>query len=245
MSERPFLVMVPGLFSTDILWRRQVDILSEIADVHVTQQHLRHDNLEAMAEAILAESPPAFAIAGISTGGCCALLVEKLGGDRVTGLCLVGSAANLDPDGLGDGLMALEDTMRHEEFDRVKQALIPLFLNADNQRSMSMLALLDTMAETVGVERGLQQLAALREGGDLRDALRRITCPTLIMCGAEDTLMPPALSREVTSNIRRSKLVIIEEAAHLLPLERPETVAEMMRSWLMGDLNLDRDEMRL
>ena len=245
MNERPFLVIIPGFFNTDILWRRQVELLSEFADVHVTQQHLRHDNFEAIAEAVLAESPPNFAVAGISTGGYCALLVQKLGGDRVTGLCLIGSAPNLEPDGLGDGLLALEDTMRQEEFDQVKQALIRLFLNADNQRSMSMLALVDTMAETVGVERGLQQLAALRGGGDLRDALRQITCPALIMCGAEDKLMPPSLSREVTSNIRRSKLVTIEGAAHLLPLERPETVSEMMRSWLTGDLNLDREEMRL
>ena len=104
MSERPFLVLIPGFLNTDILWRRQVELLSEIADIHVTQQHLRHDNFEAAGAAILAESPPNFAVAGMSTGGYCALLVNKLGGDRVTGLCLIGSAPNLEPTELSEGL---------------------------------------------------------------------------------------------------------------------------------------------
>ena len=242
MTERPFLVLVPGLFSTEILWQRQVEILSEIADIHVTQQHLRHDSLEAISEAILAESPPSFAIAGVSTGGYSALLAQKLGGERVTGLCLIGSTTNLGSESLGKGLFELEDMVRQEEFERCKQSLISLFLNHDNQRSRSMATVVDTMVDTVGVERTLQQLAFLRKGGDLQDDLNQITCPTLLICGAEDKLMPPQLSRQAAKSIQRSKLVIVEGAAHLLPLERPETVAELMRNWLAGELALDRQE---
>ena len=242
MTERPFLVLVPGLFSTEILWQRQVEILSEIADIHVTQQHLRHDSLEEISEAILAESPPAFAIAGVSTGGYCALLAHKLGGERVTGLCLIGSTTNLGSESLGKGLFELEDMVRQEEFERCKQSLITLFLNHDNQRSRSMAKIVDTMVDTVGVERTLQQLAFLKKGGDLQDDLNQITCPTLLICGAEDKLMPPQLSRQAAKSIQRSKLVIVEGAAHLLPLERPETVAELMRNWLAGELALDRQE---
>ena len=245
MSERPFLVMIPGFINTDILWRRQVELLSEFADVHVTQQLLRHDDFEAAAEAILAESPPNFAVAGMSTGGYCSLLVNKLGGDRVTGLCLIGSTPNLEAAGVSKGLIELGEILPHEDFDYVKRALIPFFLNDDNQRSRSMTAIVDTMAETMGAERIAQQLANLRQGRDLRDELSEIICPTLVMCGAADKLIPPELSREVTSRIQRSKLVIVKEAAHLLPLERPETVAEFMRNWLMGNLAMDREEIHL
>ena len=108
-----------------------------------------------------------------------------------------------------------------------------------------MTAVVDTMAETIGAERTTQQLTALKKGADLRDELSEIMCPTLVMCGATDKLMPPALSREVITRIRRSKLVIVKEAAHLLPLERPETVAEFMRNWLMGNLAMDREEIHL
>ncbi len=65
------------------------------------------------------------------------------------------------------------------------------------------------------------------------------------MCGAQDNFLPVEYSREVTQAIRNSKLVVINDAAHLLPLERPETVAELMRHWLIGDLHMDRKEMTL
>ena len=99
-----------------------------------------------------------------------------------------------------------------------------------------MTAIIDTMAETIGAERSTQYLTALMQAGDLRDELGEIMCPTLVMCGAADKLFPPVQSRELASRIQRSKLVVIKEAAHLLPLERPETVAEFMRNWLMGNL---------
>ena len=245
MSTRPFLVLVPGILSTDILWKRQVEILSEVADVHVTQQHLRHDSLEAMAEGILAETPPEFAIAGCSMGGYVALLVKKLGGARVTHLCLIDSTANFNLEDGQQSQVQIELISGQENFDGIKRSMIQMFLNEDNQRSMSMNAVVDAMAEAVGEERFLMQLMAIKEGADLRGELRQVTCPTLVLCGAEDKLFPADLSREVSQGVRRSKLVVIDGAAHLLPLERPETVAELMRNWLMGDLHMDRKEMVL
>ena len=245
MSERPFLVLVPGLLSTDILWQRVAEILSDVVDIHITQQHLRNDNLQAMAESILAETPPTFAIAGASMGGYVALLTKMLGGDRVSHLCLVDSTANLDLEDQQDRREQLKEMAERGDFGGVKKAMIPLFLNEDNQRSISMNAVMDTMAEVVGREGFLQQLGALMQGGDLRAELRKIQCPTLVMCGAQDNFLPVEYSREVTQAIRNSKLVVINDAAHLLPLERPETVAELMRHWLIGDLHMDRKEMTL
>ena len=94
--EKVNLVFVPGLLCTDVLWRRQVETLAGVADVRVTQQHLRHGSCDEMADAILAECPPNFAIAGSSMGGYVALLVKIKGGPRVTHICLVGSTANLN-----------------------------------------------------------------------------------------------------------------------------------------------------
>ena len=100
---------------------------------------------------------------------------------------------------MSKGLIELGEILPHEDFDYVKRALILFFLNDDNQRSLSMTAIVDTMAETMGAERIAQQLANLRQGRDLRDELSEIICPTLVMCGAADKLIPPELSREVTS----------------------------------------------
>ena len=239
------LVLVPGLLCTDLLWQYQLKVLAELADVRVTQQHLHHASLDAMAEAILAECPPKFAIAGSSMGGYLALLVKKKGGPRVTHLCLIDSTANINLEEQGERRQMLLKLAERGAFDTIKQQMIQTFLNADNQNNTDLKGLVETMAETVGLERFIQQLKALMHGGDLRGDLLNVDCPTLVLCGAEDMLFPLKLSREVARGIRKSKLVTIKGAAHLLPLERPKTVSELMRQWLTGALPMDGTELTI
>jgi len=61
------------------------------------------------------------------------------------------------------------------------------------------------------------------------EALKRIQIPTLIMVGDQDTRTPPRFSRLLHDKIPHSKLIIVENAGHCLPLERPDRVtAEIM-----------------
>ena len=241
--ERFNLVLVPGLLSTDLLWREQLKALTDLADVRVTQQHLRHKSCNAIAEAILEESPPNFAIAGSSMGSHIALLVKKKGGARVTHICLVGTASNInavDQDELCRTMLKLAD---QGAYDQIKQQMMELFLNSDNFQITSMRSAVDTMAEVVGLDRFVQQVKALNEDGDLRSDLKDIDCPTLILSGDDDKLSPHQSTREIFQGIQNSKLVTIKGAAHLLPLERPDTVSELMRQWLSGTIPMDGKEL--
>jgi len=59
--------------------------------------------------------------------------------------------------------------------------------------------------------------------------LRGIKVPTLIMVGDKDTRTPPRFSRLLHATIPNARLVIVKDASHCLPLERPERVnAEIM-----------------
>ena len=69
--------------------------------------------------------------------------------------------------------------------------------------------------------------AALRDS-DLRDAVKKIHCPTLVLCGAEDIATPPELGRELAGLIPGAKFSLIEEAAHLPCVEQPAAMAERM-----------------
>ena len=243
--ERVNLVLVPGLLCTDLLWKRQLEGLSDIADVRVTQQHLRHKTCEAMAVSILEECPPKFAIAGSSMGGYVSLLVKKLGGERVTHICLLGSTSNLNIDEQIKRRQIMLELAGQGDFDQIKHQMTQEFLTEDNLKSSTMINLVNAMADSVGLDRFSYQLKALIEGGDLRGDLKDIDCPTLILCGDEDRLLPVELSREISISIRRSKLVTVKGAAHLLPLERPETVNELMRQWLTGEIPMDGKDLTL
>jgi len=54
--------------------------------------------------------------------------------------------------------------------------------------------------------------------------LKGIKVPTLIMVGDKDTRTPPRFSRLLHATIPASRLLIVEDAGHCLPLERPERV---------------------
>ena len=45
--------------------------------------------------------------------------------------------------------------------------------------------------------------------------------PTLILCGEEDAITPPALSKELASLIPGSRLKLIAGASHLANLDKP------------------------
>lgn len=59
---------------------------------------------------------------------------------------------------------------------------------------------------------------------DIRDNLHRISKPTLIICGSEDSLTPVKYSRFLEENLPQSRLEIINGAGHMVMLEKPEAV---------------------
>lgn len=55
---------------------------------------------------------------------------------------------------------------------------------------------------------------------DLTGEAEKITVPALIICGAEDKMTPPDLSRELAAKIQKSSLEIIAGAGHMVMLEQ-------------------------
>ncbi len=56
---------------------------------------------------------------------------------------------------------------------------------------------------------------------DLTEDAEKIKVPTLIVCGAEDKMTPPDLSRELAAKIKGANLKIIADAGHMVMLEQP------------------------
>ncbi len=57
---------------------------------------------------------------------------------------------------------------------------------------------------------------------DLTDKVKKINLSSLIICGEEDKMAPPHLSREITGNIQGSKTCFIKNAGHMVMMEKPE-----------------------
>jgi pimeloyl-ACP methyl ester carboxylesterase len=57
---------------------------------------------------------------------------------------------------------------------------------------------------------------------DLTGKIADIRIPTLVVCGAQDKMTPPAMSEYLRDNIPGAKLSLISEAGHFAMLENPE-----------------------
>ncbi|GAA6137206.1 alpha/beta hydrolase [Arenicella sp. 4NH20-0111] len=63
------------------------------------------------------------------------------------------------------------------------------------------------------------QVAAIMESGDRRGILRKIACPTLVIHGKADVLVPVEGGLDTAHNIRNAKLELIDGMGHDLPKE--------------------------
>jgi len=70
------------------------------------------------------------------------------------------------------------------------------------------------------------------EGFDLMDSVNRIKMPALIICGNDDILTPPRYSEYLHKQIEGSRLLNVENAGHMVTLEKPKEVNKAINEWI-------------
>jgi pimeloyl-ACP methyl ester carboxylesterase len=75
-------------------------------------------------------------------------------------------------------------------------------------------------------------MRATKEREDYRPTLKKINCPTLIIQGEKDLLLPVHLANEVHLHIHNSKLIVIKNAGHTLNLEHVPEVCAYVQEFL-------------
>lgn len=66
----------------------------------------------------------------------------------------------------------------------------------------------------------------------LQRRLYRVTAPTLVVHGAADGLIPREHAAAYASGIAGARLVDVDEAAHMLPLEKPDELSALVQHFL-------------
>ena len=231
--SNPNLLLVPGLLCDRRLWQAQVDGLKHAAECSVADVSAG-GSIAAMASAAIAKMPPGpFAVAGLSMGGYVALEIQRQAAARVIGLALLDTTARPDSDqATADRrrMMKLAET----DFERVVNALLPKLLLPAHMRDAKLVATVKAMAAATGKDAYCRQQEAIIGRIDSRPHLAKIACPTLVLCGREDTLTPLALHEEMASAIPGARLVVAPQCGHLSPLEQPQLVSMNLVHWLSG-----------
>jgi 3-oxoadipate enol-lactonase len=67
---------------------------------------------------------------------------------------------------------------------------------------------------------------------NISEDLAAVRCPTLVVTGAHDILLPPSQGREVHGLIARSQYTEIGDASHFAPFQKPEKFARLVLDFL-------------
>ena len=225
------LLALPGLLLDERMWRQQAAALApghSLTSFALTP----HATIGELAEAALARAPAGrFALAGLSMGGYVALEIVRRAPERVAALALLDTSARPDTAEQTQARRAAI-TASASDFEGVVRALLPRLGHPSRVGDPALEATLLAMAREIGRAGFVRQQEAIIGRIDSRPSLARIACPTLVLCGREDAILPLEVSEEMHAGIAGSRLVVVATCGHLSAMEQPDAVNAALREWL-------------
>jgi pimeloyl-ACP methyl ester carboxylesterase len=231
MNDAIPILLVPGLGGSPRIYAPVAPALWRFGPVMVAN-HIRDDNMGAIARRILAEAPGRFSLAGHSMGGYIAFEIMRQAPDRVAKLALINTQARPDtPEATARrrGQMARAQA---GEYHAVLDDLFPGFVHPSRREDESLRQLVHDMGEDIGAEAFVRQQTAIISREDSRPTLASIRCPTLVLTGDEDNTIQNSLSKEMAGGIDGAELRILTHCGHLPQLEQPQATADALVEWL-------------
>jgi len=172
-------------------------------------------------------------VCGCSMGGYTAFALLRRAADRLAGLVLVDTRATADTARDRASRAAMLELLAAQGPAVIAEQMLPRLLGES------------TRAAGTAVEGEVRRLAGaatpsgvghaivrMMNRADATPILAAVACPTLVVAGEEDVLIPAAEAEVLKRGIPGSRLVMIPRAGHLPNLEQPDAFNAVLTSWL-------------
>lgn len=226
-DDAPWLVMSNSLASNLDMWEPQMGALSRAFRVlrYDTRGHGRSDvppgpySIERLGRDALALMD-ALGIdrahwCGLSLGGMTGMWVATNAPERIARLALCNTAAHMPPPDMWDARIA---SATSDGMDAVAATTLERWLTAGFRDAKPEVT--EHVREMIRATppAGYAACCAAIRDMDQREAIRRISAPTLVVAGAHDPATPPDRSELIAAAIDGARMVTLE-AAHLSNIE--------------------------
>ncbi|MEM8852123.1 MAG: alpha/beta fold hydrolase [Pseudomonadota bacterium] len=218
------IVLLPGLQSDKSSWVHQVDHFGATRQVIVPEGHQHLTSIPAMAAHVKAVLPARFHLVAWSMGGYIALeLLPDVMGALQSLTFIATSARAEDPAATvrRHDRIALAERVGMEEASRQN---LELCCHDPALAKTPALLAMNAAAQTLGLAAFRAQQEAIIHRADRRDRLGSVTCPTLVIVGEDDPVIPPDDGREIHRGVPGAVLEMIAACGHCPPVEHPGIV---------------------
>lgn len=233
------IVFLHGVGSDKSVWRPQLDHFRAerralafdypgYGDSDPAPDETSRDDYAAAILSAMAElQVPRAHVCGLSLGGVVAIAMHAAVPDRIASLILADTfAAHPDGRGILERGIAASDNLRAMAEARVDVLLAQPADPAVRSEVVETMARIDPAAYRIGAS-----AVWLADQGDRAHDIR---VPTLVVCGSEDKVTPPALSNALTQLIPGARYEPIEGAGHISNLEQPEAFNTLVGAFIRG-----------
>jgi pimeloyl-ACP methyl ester carboxylesterase len=206
-DERIYALDLPGHGKSEGTGRQSIDEYVEDVKVFMKEMKLR------MA-----------VVVGISMGSAIALTLALKFPEKVLGLGLLGSGSKLRV-----ASSILETTGNPNTFESAVEMINKNCFSANAPQSLVKLSKQNMLKMRPPVLLG--DFIACNEF-DATSQLENIKVPTLLICGAEDKMMPLKYSELLRDGIANSHLHVVDNAGHMVMAEQPDIVADLLKQFI-------------
>lgn len=233
-QDGPTCVLIHGAGGNHLHWpaelRRLAGATVYVLDLpgHGCSEGMGCDTIEAYV-AVLTDLLDALEVeqsilVGHSMGGAVAQMMALTRPERVSGLVLIGTGARLRVapailEGILQDAPSAIDLITHWAWaPGISEELIEL-----GRRAMFETPPQVMYGDFVACDRF-----------DVRDRLREIRAPSLVIAGTEDRLTPVKLGTFLQEQIPDARLVLVAGGGHMMALEQPTSVLEAIEPFIRG-----------
>ncbi len=218
-----------------LMWAAQLQTLSARARVIAPDlpgfgesPRLAAPSMAGMARAVLAllgalKIREPVVLGGLSMGGYVAFELLRQVPASVKALGLFSTRAAADTAEQRASRLVLIERIGREGFGPVSETLLPKLLGPTTLASRpEVVARVRELMRSATADGVTDALRAMASRSDCTDLLASITCPTLVVSGAEDAFIPSSEAEAMAQRIPGASLEAIASVGHLVNLEDPQ-----------------------
>lgn len=219
-NAKPTIVLAPGFMTDYDMWS---DFVPFLKDYNVLYADFSEGTtLQELAASNLRRCPERIILIGFSLGGYISRHMLYQAPERVEALVLIGTSTR-------PSAPPATDEPAVKMFRGMSRSALRRAVHEDRENDEVLIDRLKEMGERLGAE-VFGRLSALERKSDL-DMMRTIQCPVLVVTADQDRLRSMEEATEM-AEAANAPLVVLEHCGHMMPMEEPRQLADVVLNWL-------------